>query len=110
MRVDEVVDDGLIGRVDLFEFDAHPDAPVAPGHTPFGVNVTLRTRHAEAYSDSGAGIERTRRANRDTAVAEIQRQCRRNRVAEAILDRNAEDHPRAAPPVEAVGEEMRRER
>ena len=31
VRVDEVVDDRLVGGVDLLELDAHADAAVAPG-------------------------------------------------------------------------------
>ena len=39
MSVHEVVDDRLVGRIDLFELDAHADAAVAPGDAALGVDV-----------------------------------------------------------------------
>ena len=88
--VHEVVDDGLIGRFDFFELDAHADAAIAPGDTPFGVDVALGSGHPETHADLEAAVERARRADGDAAAAQVERQGRRNRVAEPILDRNAE--------------------
>src|SRR5258708_39259259 len=84
--VDELIDDRLVGRVDFVELDAHADAPIAPCHASFGVDVALRARHPEPHFDSGAVLERARRPDVDAAVAEVQRQRRRNRVAEPVLN------------------------
>src|SRR5258708_38340758 len=77
--VDELIDDRLVGRIDFFELDAHADAPIAPRDAPFGVDVALRARHAEPHFDFGAVLERARRPDGDAAVAEVERQRRRNR-------------------------------
>ena len=55
-------------------------------------------------------VEGTGRPDRDTAMAEVQRQCRGEGVAEAILNRYPEDDPRARASAEAVGKQVRRER
>src|SRR2546423_812071 len=88
VRVDELVDDRLVGRIDDLELDAHADAAVAPRHVPFGVDVLLRSRHAEAHFDLGAVVERAGGADGDAAMAEVERQRRGDRVAEAVLDRD----------------------
>ena len=62
VRVDEVVDDPLVGRVDLLELDAHADAPVAPGHASLGVDIALGTRHPEADLHFRGAVERARAA------------------------------------------------
>src|SRR5476649_1528918 len=108
VRVDEVVDDCLVGGIDDLELNAHADAAVAPGHVPFGVDVLLRSGHAEADFDLGGAVERAGRPDRDAAVAEVQRQRRGDGVPEAVLDRNAQHDVRAAAPVEVVGEQVRR--
>src|SRR5205085_12207480 len=100
VRVDEVVDDRLVRGIDFLELDAHADAAVAPRDAPFGVDVFLRSRHAEAHFDLGAAVERAGRANGDPAVTEVQRQRRGDGIAEAILDRNPEHDPRAGATVE----------
>ena len=55
-------------------------------------------------------FERAGRADGDAAVAQIERQRRGDRVAEPVLNRDAEHDARAAAAVEVVGEQMRRER
>src|SRR3954471_13760658 len=110
VRVDEVVDDRLIVRFDFLELDAHADAAVAPRHAPFRVDVALRSRHAEPHLDRRSGVERAGGADGDPAVTEVQRQRRRDRVAVAVLNRDAEHDARAAAAIEVVGEEMWRER
>ena len=70
----------------------------------------LRSGHPEADLDLRAAVERAGRADGDAAVAQIQRQRRGDRVAEAVLDRDAEHDARAAAAVEVVGEQVRRER
>ena len=47
MGVNEAVHDGLAGRVDLVELDAHADAAIAPGDVPLGVDVALRNAGVE---------------------------------------------------------------
>src|SRR5205814_8827623 len=74
MGVDEGVDDGLVGGLDLLELDAHADPAVAPGHTALGVDIALRPRHAETHFDLRGAVEGARRANRDAAVAQVQRE------------------------------------
>src|SRR4051794_5148911 len=86
VRVDELVDVRLVGRIDGLELDAHADAAIAPRHVPVRVDVLLRSGHAEAHFDLGAVVQRTRGADRDAAVAEVQRQRRGDGVAEAVLD------------------------
>src|SRR6185503_5011295 len=110
VRVDEVVDDRLVDVVDLLELDAHADAAVAPGDLALGVDVLLRSRHPEADLDLGAALERAGGADGDAAVTEVERQRRRDRVAEPVLNRDAEDDARAAAAVEVVGEQVRRQR
>src|SRR5438128_10673972 len=78
--VDEVVDERLRGRIDGFKLDTHTDPTIAPRDTAFGIDVAFRSRHAEANLDFCAGVERTGRANGNTAVAQIERQRRRDRV------------------------------
>src|SRR6202521_744520 len=89
VRVDEVVDESLGGRIDRFELDTHTDAPIGPRDATFGIDVPLRSGHAEANLDFRAAIERARRADGDTSVAQVERQRRRDRVAEPILNRDA---------------------
>src|SRR2546427_9811574 len=107
MCVDELVDDGLAGGIDLLELDTHADAAVAPGDAPFHVDVLLGTRHAEPDLDLRSAFERARRPDRNAAVAQVERERRRDRVAEPVLSRDAEHDPRAAAAVEAVGKEVR---
>src|SRR5947209_6760807 len=94
--VDEAVDHLLVGRLDLLELNAHADTAVAPRDASLAVDVLLRARHAEADLDLGAQLERAGRADRDAAVTEVQRQRRRDRVAEAVLNRDPEHDARAA--------------
>ena len=47
VRVDELVDGGLILRFDLLELQAHAVAAIAPCHAAFGVDVALRAGQAE---------------------------------------------------------------
>src|SRR3954451_4780164 len=88
VRVDEVIDDRLVGRIDDFELHTHDHPPIAPRHVPFSVDVLLGTRHAEADLDLRATIGRARRANGYAPVAEVERQSGGDGVAEAVLDRN----------------------
>src|SRR5712691_7587006 len=110
MRVDEVVDDRLVRRIDPFELNAHPDAAVAPGDASLAVDVLLRAGHAEANLDLGAAVERAGGADGDAAVTEVQRQSRGDGVAEPVLNGDAEHDPLAAAPGEGVGDQMRRAR
>src|SRR3954466_16005453 len=110
VRVDEVIDDRLVGGIDDLELDAHADAAIAPRHVPLGVDVLLRSGHAEADLDLRRTLERAGRPDGDAAVAEVQRQRCRNRVAEPVLNRNAQHHARAAAAVEVVGKQVRRQR
>src|SRR6478752_7934060 len=110
VRVDEGVDGGLIGRFDLFELQAHADAPVAPRDARLDLDFTGCGREPEPHAGRGARIERAGGPDGDPAAREIQRERRRDCVAEAISDRDAEDDPRAPTPVEAVREEVRRQR
>ena len=55
-------------------------------------------------------LERAHRADGEAALAQVQRQRRGDRVAEAVGDRDAEDDARAAAAVEVVGKQVRRER
>src|SRR5262252_9453739 len=96
VRVDEVVDDRLVGGIDDFELHAHADAAIAPRHVPFSVDVLLGPGHPEPDLDLRAAVERARGADCDAAVAEVERQRGGDRVAEAILDRNAQHDARAA--------------
>src|SRR3954462_1776157 len=86
MSVHEVVDDRLVGRIDLLELDAHADTPVAPGDAPFGVDVALGPWHPESHADLEAAVEGARGANGDAAAAQVQRQRRRDGIAEPVLD------------------------
>ncbi len=45
--IDELVDLGLIGRIDLLELQAHPDPAIAPRDARLGFDVALRARQAE---------------------------------------------------------------
>src|ERR1700704_6100130 len=107
MSVDERVDDSLVGGLDLLELDAHADPAVAPGHASFSVDVPLGPRHAKTHFDFGGAVERTGRPNRDAAVAQVERQRGGDGIAEAILNRDAEDDAGARAAVEVVGKKMR---
>ena len=41
MRVDKVVDDRLVRRIDSLELDAHPHAPIAPRDLALRIDVAL---------------------------------------------------------------------
>src|SRR5215831_5606037 len=82
VRVDELVDGGLIGRIDLLELQAHADAPVAPRHARLDLDLARARRQAEPHARGGARVQRARGADRNPAAAEIQRQRRCDRVAE----------------------------
>src|SRR5215471_3766428 len=110
VRVHEVIDDRLVGRIDDFELHAHADAAIAPRHVAFRVDVLLRPGHAEANLDLRSAVERTGRTDRDAAVAEVERQRGRDRVAETVLDRNAQYDARTAAAIEVVGEQVWRQR
>jgi serine/threonine-protein kinase len=84
MGVDEGVDDGLVRGLDLLELDAHADTAVAPGHETLGVDIALRPRHAKAHLDLRGAVERAGRANRDAAVAQVERERRRDAVQIAL--------------------------
>src|SRR5262245_29449051 len=106
MRVDEVVDEGLVGRLDALELHAHADAAIAPRHPAAHVDVTARSGHPEPDLDSRAGVEGARGADRKPAAAQVKRQRGGDRVAEAVLHGDAQDHPWAASAVEVVGEQV----
>ena len=110
MRVDELVDGGLIGGVDFVELQAHAVAAIAPRDAPLGIDVLLRARQPEAQSHLGAVFEWAGGPDGDAAQAQVQRQCRRDGIAEAIRDGDSEHHARAAAAVEVIGKQMRRQR
>src|SRR5262245_16403598 len=87
VRVHEAIDLILTGGVHLLELNAHANAAVAPGHASFRLDVAFRAGHAEAHLDLRAALERTRRADGDSAMAQVECQRGRNSVAEAILHR-----------------------
>src|SRR5437762_13065410 len=102
VRVDEVVDDPLVGRVDLLELDAAADAPVDPRAAALAVDVVLGAGHAEPDLDLRSAVERAGRPDGDPAVTEVEGQRRGDRVAEPVLDRDAQHHAGAAAAVEVV--------
>ena len=74
VRVDEVVDDRLVGGIDFFELHAHADAAIRPRDAAFRVDVALAAGHAEADLDFHVDVERAGRANRDAAAAQVERE------------------------------------
>ena len=109
MGVDEAVDDGLAGRIDLVELNAHSDASIAPGDVAFRVDVAFQPRHAEPHLDRRSAFERACGTNGDAAVAQVERQGGGDRVAEPVLDGDPQDDAGAAPAVEVVRKQVRRE-
>ena len=79
----------LIGGIDALELQSHPDSRVAPAHARVGIDVFLRAGQPESQARLRVDLERAGRADRDAAAAQIQRQRRGDRVADAIGDRNA---------------------
>src|SRR5688572_331944 len=110
MRVDELVDEALIGRLDLVELQPHAVAAIAPRDASFGVDVALRSGKAKSDSNPGAVVERAGRADCNAATAQVQRERGGNSVPEPVCDRNAQHDARTATTIEVVGEQMRRER
>src|SRR5688572_28138870 len=55
--VDEVVDDHLVGGVDLSELNAHADAAIAPRDLAFRVDIALGSGHTEPDLDRGVVVE-----------------------------------------------------
>src|SRR5262245_14218947 len=96
--------------IDSLELNPHANAPIAPRNSAFGVDVPLGPGHSEAYFDLRAAIERAGGPDGDAAVAEVERQRRRDRVAEPVLNRNTEHDARTVPSVEIIGKEVRRQR
>jgi hypothetical protein len=84
--------------------------PVAPCDVTFRIDVALRARQAEAHLDACRRRQRTRRPYCHAPVAEVQREGRRDGVAEPVLDRDAERDAWTAAPIEVVGEEVWSER
>src|SRR6185503_9571960 len=74
MLVDELVDCGLIGRIDLLELQAHSDAPVAPRDARVRLHVHLRAGQAESDAHLGVLLQGTHRPDADSALAQVQRQ------------------------------------
>ena len=87
MRVDEVVDDRLVRRIDVLELHAHSDAAIAPRDAALGVDVALAPGHPEAHLDLRALLQRARRPDRDAAVAEVQRQGGGDRIGRELRER-----------------------
>src|SRR3954466_1570181 len=87
VRVDEIVDHRLAGGIDFGELNAHADTAIAPGDASSGADVALGSRHPASHLDVRVRVERARRANGDAAATQVKRERRRNRVAEAVLDR-----------------------
>ena len=110
MCVDEFVDGGLIRGSTLSNCRPMPCRRSLHGDAALGVDVALRARQPEAEPHLRAVVERARGPDGDAAAAQVQRQRRGDGVAEAVRDRNAEHHARAAAPVEVVGEQVRRQR
>ena len=95
----------------LLELDAHADATIAPRDATLPRRRRVSSQAVRKRDlDLGAAVERAGRSDGDAAAAEIQRQRRCNRVAETVLNGNAEHHARAAAAVEIVGEQVRRKR
>ena len=99
-RVDEGVDGGLIGRVDLLELQPMPTRR-SLHETRADLDFT-GPAGSRNLTRGSTGIERAGGPDGDPAAREIQRERRRDRVPEAVCDRDAQDDSRL-PPVEAVG-------
>src|SRR5262249_40038013 len=82
--VDQVVDEGLASGLDLVELNAHPHPAVGPGDVSVGLDVPFGPRQAKAHLHLRVRIERARRSNRHAATAHVERQRRRDGVAESI--------------------------
>src|SRR6187397_1912219 len=106
MGVDEAVHDGLAGRVDLIELDAHSDAAIAPGDVTLRVDVALQSRHPEPHLDRCGAFEGTCGADGEPPVAQVERQGGGDRVAKPVLYRDAQDDAGAAAAVEVVGKQV----
>src|SRR5687767_7585638 len=103
MRVDELVDGGLILRLDFFELQPHAVAAIAPGDPPFGVDVALRAGQAKSEACARAVLERAGGTDGDASAADVQRQRCRDGVTEPVGDGNAEYDARASAAIEVVG-------
>src|SRR5262245_54816212 len=110
MLADEIVDRGLIGGYHLGELQAHAVAAIRPGEAALGVNVLGRARQAEAHLHYRPALERVGSADRETAVADVQRERRGDRIAKPVRDRDTKHYARAGTAIVLLGEEMRRER
>jgi hypothetical protein len=64
MRVNVIVDVGLIGGAQFRELNPHAHAAVGPRDRGFGLDVVFRRRHTKANFHRGADCQRTGRANR----------------------------------------------
>src|SRR5262245_55058454 len=109
VAVDELVDGRLIAWSDLLELQSHPDAPIGPGHACLRFDIACCPGQPKADLQARALIERARRADREAAATQVQRQRRGDGIAEPISHRNPEDDPRAAAPVALAWKEVRRE-
>src|SRR4030095_2920124 len=97
-------------RLDLLKLHAHAHATIAPRDSRFRIDVLLRSGKAEAEPYPRVLFERTRCPDSDAAVAQVQRECGGNGVAEAVGNRNSQNDTWAGAAVVVVGEQMRSER
>ena len=67
------------------------------------------TRQAELDVHRRARRQRAHRTNREAALADVERERRRDRLPGAVGDRHAQRHARAGSPVEAVRKQVRRQ-
>jgi hypothetical protein len=108
--LEELVDRPLVGGLDLLELQPHPRPSIAPRDARFDVQIALAARQAEPELRARAGLERAGRAHGDAAAAQIEGERGGDGVAEPVRDRDSQHDAGAGAPVEAVGEQVRRQR
>ena len=110
MLADEVVYGGLIDGRELCELQAHADAAFGPRDSSLGVDVLRRARKPESHLHVRTRLERIGGPDRKPAVADVQRERRRDRVAKPIRDRDAEHDAWTRAAIVLLGKQMRRKR
>ena len=71
MRIDELVDGGLVLRIEFVELQPHAVAAIAPRDVALGIDVPFRARKAKPEANVRAALERAGRPDGDSSAADV---------------------------------------
>src|SRR4030095_15938847 len=110
MRLDVVIDLRLVCHADLGELHTHSQPPICPRHPGLDIDLVFSAGKAEAHSHGRIQSKGAGGSDRKATAADVDRQGRRDRVAETVRDRYAQGDTWARTPVRCVRKQVRQER